>query len=262
MKLATQFGIGAASIAVASILAFLPVIAAADEGRGTRDIRGTRPLAQRVEIAITDAGNVLVRGAKVTGITGSTLTVTTTAGSSTLSWAVTTGTSTAFVTSTGSASSLGAISVGDTVSFAGMLSGNGLSVNATTVKDWTLGVRERSITGPVRSINSTSTSLVLGNGNGKDNGNERDNRSRVTVQLTGSTTIMLGGATSTFASIQTGDKVKATGTMNAEGTVLTATSVSVTRPTVRLDTDEFRKKMKEWFSAHRPGVSGKSGRDD
>ncbi|MBI5457677.1 hypothetical protein HY971_03065 [Candidatus Kaiserbacteria bacterium] len=260
MKLATQFGIGAASVAVASALAFLPIIAAADEGRGTRDIRDTRPLAQRVEIAITDSGNVLVRGAKVTGITGSTLTVTTTAGSSTLSWAVTTNSSTVFVTSTGSGSSLGAISVGDTVSFVGVLSGNGLSVNATAVKDWTLGVRERSITGPVQNINSTSTSLILGNGTGKDNDNDKDNKTRATVQFTGSTVIMLNGATTTFASIQIGDKIKATGTMNESGTVLTATSVSVTRPTVRLDTDEFRKKVREWFSGHGFSVFGKSGK--
>lgn len=269
MKFTKQFGVGAASIAVASALAFLPVITAADEGRGARDIRDTRPLVQRVEIAITDSGNVLVRGASVTGINGATLTVTTTAGASTLSWAVTTDSSTTFVTSRGSSSSLGTISVGDTVSFAGALTGTGLSVKANVVKDWTLGANERSISGTVQSVNSTSTSLVLGNGNGKDNGNDKDNKTRATIQFTGSTIIVLNSATTTFASIQTGDKVKVTGTMNTDGTVLTATSVTVTHPRVNLGgNDDLGKRIKAWFSNHGLGIfgkndnSGKSGKDD
>jgi len=134
------------------------------------------------------------------------------------------------------------------VSFAGVLTGTGLSVKATAVKDWTIGTSQRSISGTVASINGTNTSLTLGNGNGKDNDNDKDDKTRATIQLTGSTVIMLNGATSTFASIQTGDKVKATGTMNEGGTVLTATSVTVTHPGVNLGNDDFGKRIKAWFS--------------
>lgn len=235
-------------MAIASALTFLPVIASANEGNKNKD---NRSLAhQRVEVVINASGNALVRGAKVTGINGNTLTVTTTAGASTLSWAVTTDSSTAFVTSSGAGSSLAQISVGDTVSFAGALTGSGLAVKATAVKDWTLGANERSVAGTVQSVNASSTSLVL-----------RD--SKPTIQFTGSTTIVLNGATTTFASIQTGDRVKATGTMNAGNTILTAVSVTVIRPAVSFGNDDFGKKIKLWFSGHGFGVfGGKNGDKD
>lgn len=261
MNITKTFGVGLTSAAVIGALAFLPVIASANEGNGNKGKSENRSAAtQRVEVVINASGNVLVRGAKVTGISGNTLTVTTTAGASTLSWAVTTDSSTAFVTSAGAGSSLAQISVGDTISFAGALTGTGLSVKATAVKDWTVGVSQRSISGVVASVNGTNTSLVLGNGNGKDNDNDKDDKTRATIQLTGSTVIMQNGATTTFASIQTGDKVKATGTMNADGTVLTATMVTVTHPGVDLGNDDFGKRIKAWFSGGF-SIFGKSGRD-
>ena len=250
MKFATQFGVGAASLAAASALVFLPVIASANNG-GSKNLSNRLSSTQRVEVVIGETGTVLVRGAKVTGLSGSTITVTTTAGASILSWAVTTDSSTAFVISNGSGSSLSAISVGDTVSFAGTLSGTGLSVKATAVKDWTLGIRERSVSGVVQSINTAGTSLVLGKGS-----NSNDNK--VTIQLTGSTLVTLSGATTTLASVQTGDKVKATGTANADGTILTATSLTVTRPSVNFGNDDFAKKIRLWFSGHGFGIFGKS----
>src|SRR3989344_2009749 len=154
MNITTKFGAGLTTVAVASALAFLPIVASANNDGNKGDKNENRSAAtQRVEVAINASGNVLVRGAKVTGISGSTLTVTTTAGASTLSWAVTTDSSTVFVTSAGAGSSLAQISVGDTVSFAGALTGTGLSVKATAVKDWTVGASQRSISGTVASIN-------------------------------------------------------------------------------------------------------------
>ena len=253
MNITKKFGAGIASVAVASSLALMPVIALANEGGKNNGNRSMS--AQRVEIAVNASGNVLVRGASVIGINGSTLTVTTTAGASTLSWAVTTDSSTAFVTSSGAGSSLAQISVGDTVSFAGALTGSGLAVKATAVKDWTLGASERSIAGTVQSVNGTGTSLVLGKG--KDN-----NDTKATIQFTGSTTIVLNGAMTTFAAIQTGDKVKATGTMNADGTVLSATSVTVIRPAVNFGNDDFAKKIKLWFSGNGFGFFGKHDDND
>ncbi len=257
MKITKQFGAGIASVAVASALTFLPVIASANEG--SKDMN--RPITnQRVEVAINASGNVLVRGAKVTGVSGSTLTVVTTAGASTLSWAVTTDSGTAFVTSGGSGSSLGQISVGDTVSFAGALTGSGLSVKASAVKDWTLDANERSISGTVQSVNSAGTSIVLGNG--KDDGRGNDNDNKALIQFSAGTAVVLNGVASTFASIQTGDKVKATGVMNADGTVLTATSVTVTHPRVDLGNDNFGKRIKAWFSGHGFNFGGKNDNND
>ncbi len=249
MKLAKRIGVGATSIALASALALLPLAASADDNGKSPGAR-LRANNQGVEVALNASGNVLVRGAKVIGISGSTLTVMTTAGASTLSWAVTADASTVFVTSSGSDSSLGAISVGDTVSFAGALSGTGLTVKATAVKDWTLGANERSVSGTVKSTNSAGTSLVL------------DNHDNVTIQFTGSTLITLNGATTTFAAIQMGDKVKATGTVNGDATVLTAASVTVIRPAVKFGDDDFGKRIKLWFSGHGFGIFGKGDKGD
>ena len=245
MNLVQKIGITTLSVATLAALSVAPLIALADNNRdrGARDVRELRTLGQRVEIAITDSGNALVRGAKVTGISGSTLTVTTAAGASTLSWAVITDGSTVFVTSTGSGTTLGQISVGDTVSFAGVLSGTGLSVKATAVKDWTLGASERTISGTVQSINSAGTSVVLGN-------------NKATVQFTGATVITLNGTSTSFASIATGDKVKATGVVNAEGTVLTATSVAIIRPKAMI-TGDLSASIRAWLNGHGLGIFGK-----
>src|SRR3990167_4054326 len=178
MNLVQKFGVTATSAAVLAALAFAPIIALADNDKqkGDNDRRAT----QRVEVAITDSGNILVRGAKVTAVSGGTITATTVAGASTLTWTVTTDSLTSFSTSAGAGSSIGQISVGDTVSFAGALSGTGLSVKATAVKDWTVGANERSIVGTVQSVNSAGSSLAIVNG--KDNDN--DNKKVTTIQLT------------------------------------------------------------------------------
>jgi len=254
MNLVQKFGVTATSAAVLAALAFAPIIALADNDKqkGDNDRRAT----QRVEVAITDSGNILVRGAKVTAVSGGTITATTVAGASTLTWTVTTDSSTAFSASAGGSSSLGSISVGDTISFAGTLSGSSLSVKATAVKDWTVGANERSIVGTVQSVNATSSSLTIVNG--KDNDN--DNKKVTTIQFTGSTAI--SGTGTTFGSMVAGDKVKATGTVNADGTVLTATAVTVTHPPVKLGNDDFGKKIKAWFSDHGFGFFGKGDKND
>src|SRR3989338_1472128 len=80
MNLVQKFGIAATSGAVLTALAFAPIIASADNDKNKGE--NNRPASQRVEVAIADSGNVLVRGAKVTAVSGSTITVTTTAGAS------------------------------------------------------------------------------------------------------------------------------------------------------------------------------------
>ena len=254
MNLVQKFGIAATSGAVLAALAFAPVIASADNDKNKGE--NNRPASQRVEVAIADSGNVLVRGAKVTAVSGGTITATTVAGASTLTWTVTTDSLTSFSTSAGAGSSIGQISVGDTVSFAGALSGTGLSVKATAVKDWTVGANERSIVGTVQSVNATSSSLTIVNG--KDNDN--DNKKVTTIQFTGSTVI--NGTGTTFGSIVAGDKVKATGTVNADGTILTATSATISHESPKLGNDDFGKKIKAWFSNHGFNFFGKSDKND
>lgn len=96
-----------------------------------------------VEVVITNAGNVLVRGATVTAVSGSTITATTTWSGVTLTWSVATDSGTSFLDRFGGTLTLANIAVGDTVSFAGTLTGN-LSVKASAVKDWSRGTAPTS----------------------------------------------------------------------------------------------------------------------
>ncbi|OGG52479.1 hypothetical protein A2851_05585 [Candidatus Kaiserbacteria bacterium RIFCSPHIGHO2_01_FULL_53_29] len=252
MNLVQRLGITTLSIATLVALSAAPLIASADNDR-VREVRDLRPLTQRVEVAISHSGQALVRGAQVSAISGSTITAVTTAGASTLTWTVATDGSTTFLAASGGGSSLSQIAVGHTISFAGALSGTGLNVKATAVKNWTVGANERSVSGAVQSINSAGTSFVIGNGN--------DNKKLATVQLSGSTVITLNGATTSFTSIATGNKVKATGTANADGTVLTATSVIIMRPAISLRDSDLGKNIRQWFSNHGLGIFDKSGKD-
>lgn len=84
---------------------------------------------------------------------------------------------------------------------------------------------ENAVIGVVQNINTSDMSLVL----------VRDvfgsvATTSVNIQLTSTTTIELLGATTTFASIKTEDRIHAIGTYNADGSVFTAIKVIILRP--------------------------------
>ncbi|MDO8561231.1 MAG: DUF5666 domain-containing protein [bacterium] len=249
--------ISISGVALLALASLAPVFAFAEDNQVGK--------SEQVAISINDLGNVSVRGAKVAGIAGNVITATTVAGPSTLSWTVTTDSSTKFsISGPATSTSIAQIAVGDTVSFSGVLSGAGLNVKASVVKDSTrvANVNSRSISGIVQSMNATSTSLVLRSG--EDNGKGNDNKKTTTIQFTASTAITLNGTTTTFAAIHVGDKVKATGTLNAGGTVLSATSVTVTQPRAAVkddDDDDFGSKFRGWLSRFGLGDKGGKGKN-
>ena len=102
------------------------------------DRHGVRSLGSTLEIQINDNGRVLVRGLKVTSISGTNITGETAFGSTTLSWIVHTDSSTKFSDKGGKNMGFAGISIGDILSFAGLLdtTTNLLTVNATNVKNW------------------------------------------------------------------------------------------------------------------------------
>lgn len=97
-----------------------------------------RPEGSTLEVSITDAGRVLVRGAEVTAVSGGTISARTEWGASALSWTVGTNGDTNFVTRGGANTNADDIDVGDTVSFSGALDTNGstFTVDADVVKNW------------------------------------------------------------------------------------------------------------------------------
>ena len=87
-------------------------------------------------VEIKQDGSVVLRGAKVSALSGNMVTVTETLGTTTLSWSVTTDANTKFEAKNAKAITLADIAVGDVVTVKGkMQSGGSLSLTATTIRD-------------------------------------------------------------------------------------------------------------------------------
>lgn len=223
-----------------SLVSFAPTTAFATENSST-------PASPSVSIT---NGKALVRGAKVASVSGTTINASVTWGTATLTWTINTDGATKYYNGLGNAGVFADIASGDSISFAGTISGNGLIVLATAVKDQTGSVSNATVNGKVQSVNATGLSLVISKG--KDEHNQSGN---LTVQTNASTIITMNGTTLPFASIALGDKVKATGLLSADRTMLTATALEVSRPTT-LNNGNFNQFIKDFFK-----VDKESGKD-
>ena len=139
------------------------------EGFQNRHEDDARGVDSTLEVHITKNGKALVRGARVTGVSGSDIMATTTWGSATINWTVHTASSTQFVYRGGSSGvSISDIKSGDIISFSGAVSPNApaFTVNATVVKDWSVTkpkVEKMTLQGKLKSLAGTTapTSFVL-----------------------------------------------------------------------------------------------------
>lgn len=87
-------------------------------------------------IEIKKDGLVNMRGAKVTAISGATISVSETLGSAVLSWTITTDAATKFDSKNGKVITLADIAVGDVLTVKGLIqSGNALALKATSVRN-------------------------------------------------------------------------------------------------------------------------------
>jgi len=102
--------------------------------------KGPRAVGSKLEVAISDNGRVIVRGAEVTEVSGDTIRAKTEWGATELSWRIDTNNDTAFVEKSGSGSELSDISAGDYVSFSGEINEGEpvFTVSADAVKNWSL----------------------------------------------------------------------------------------------------------------------------
>ena len=221
-------------LAAFALLAVLPLFASADS-------TSKHPSVDRPSVTINAEGKALIRGAKVSSLSGSTVNASLALGTSTLSFTVNTDGNTKFYNRLGKAGALSDIAVGDTITFGGSLEGTGLTVRAVAVKDFTGAVTNVTLSGKVDAINLSGLSFTMDkskSGNGMDG--------KITVQTNASTTITMNGAALPFASILAGDKAKATGNLNADGTVLSATTLEIVRPTTSNNAN-FNGFLNSWF---------------
>lgn len=192
------------------------------EGKMER-MREVRAAGSTLEVHFFDDGNVLVRGAKVTGISGSVVNASNVWGSVTLNWAVKTDQTTNIVRRAGGNSSLSEISVGDIVSFQGMLDTgivSPLTVNAKVLKDWSIQKIRAAFSGTVRSVSASTTSFML----------THESRGDVNVLVASSTVITKGSASATFGDIVVGARVSVRGLLNTVLNTLASDEVKIRIP--------------------------------
>ncbi len=176
-----------------------------------------RKVGSTLEVHISDNGNVLMRGAKVTKINGSTITAANTWGSATLSWTVNTNSNTSFIRRFGGTSSLSEISVGDIVSVQGTLvtTTSELTIQAKTVKDWSIQKQNASVSGTIESVNSSDGSFML----------KKEEGTVIKVMVGSATDIKKGDQKIAFADLKTGTTIRVTGLLNTAQNVLEASQV-------------------------------------
>jgi hypothetical protein len=176
-----------------------------------------------LEVHIFDDGKVLVRGAKVTGVSGNTISAITAWNNANLNWTVNTDGSVQVLRRFGGMASISEIANGDFVSFSGTLSaGPTFTVNANVVKDWSIQKAHATFVGTVSSINVGAQNFVLAS----------EDRGSVTVQVNSMTKIMKGDSTMAFADIVVGGKVSAGGLYDNQNHIVTADMVKIYLPAI------------------------------
>lgn len=234
----------AGALAVISSLAFLyaPVASAEEVAVATPvaitiAAAGPAAVGSTLEAHINNDGSVLLRGAKVTAIAASSLTVTQTWGSYVSTWTVNVEPSTELIRRYGGVSSLSEFSVGDYVATKGMLDTTKVpaTINAKVIRDYSIQRENATFTGTVLSVDAGAQSFVL----------TTPNRGNQAIFVSSSTVVKQGGATTTFASLAVGQKIsKATGVWNNLNNTMQSQKVDIYQNTALLNKRTFEGTLK------------------
>jgi hypothetical protein len=198
------------SAIAASIFAIMPFVASAQTLQATGS----------TGVVISPNGIVRIIGADVTAVSNGAVDAVTRIGNVVMNWVVNVSASTTVVANGSKNATTTDIKVGDKVGFVGSLSssiGSSLTVAATKIRDLTNFPFPHFGAGTISSINSANGSFVLTGESGRT----------VTVQTDASTTISLNGATTTFSAFTVGEEVGVAGTLNADGSVITASNIVI-----------------------------------
>lgn len=213
MLLFTHLVRGAVGLAAAASVAAGPMVVA--QGNENKNDGRHSEVSSSVSANINPSGHVLVRGATVTGVSGNTVTATTTWNSATLTWTVVTASSTEVLGRNGNdkrdALVLASVKVGDTINFQGTLSaGTGLTVNARVLRNLSVvkPVVQRDIfQGRLESIASTTLPTTLGLKVG--------NTLYTVVVPLGTPVLKSNFTATTLSTLQVGDIVRIFGSLEA-----------------------------------------------
>lgn len=223
-----------ATLILGSLALFSSVLADNNNGSNNNDRSGedhgrseqAKEAHQRgstLEVHISDNGKVLVRGAKVTAVSGSIISASTSWGVASLAWTVNVMTDSQLIKRSGGRSLMSEIVVGDFISFQGTLvttSATPIIVNATTVKDWSIQKTNTTLSGTVKTVDAVGLKFVLASSKNGD----------VTVNTSSATTFKKGDVASVFADAVVGAKVSVKGLFDSQSKVMTASEVKVSVP--------------------------------
>lgn len=196
-------GGGLLAAAILTVSVGLPQASAKDEGKTVGGL----------ELHVTSMGKMLVRGAKVIGISGNTINANVVWGSTTVNLTVLTDGNTHFIRRNGGASMLADISAGDEISVQGNLDtgvGTPFTVRAEAVKDW--ASKGSSSAGTRTTVQGTvkSTSPLVLAVKGVD----------YTIQASSTTSVLNTlWLKLPLGNIKTGDTVRVYGQINSDNTI-------------------------------------------
>ena len=166
-----------------------------------------------LEVHINDNGSVLVRGAKVTAVSGTTITAITEWNGASMSWNINTDATTKFIELKNGQSSVSDVKVGDFVSFSGnLMAGSAFTVQAKQVKNWSVAPKVKTtVEGKLESIAGTTapTTFTLKSGD-----------KVYTVKVSTTTSVLNNKWLLTqLTNFQVGNQVRVHGMVNADNTI-------------------------------------------
>lgn len=222
------------SVLVLTVLAVAPVTVASAHTNGAANFWTNGS----VGAFLSADGVVRVMGATITAVSGNVINATTAIGGTVLNWIVNTDAATKVVAAGSVSANTSALAVGDKILFGGTAtatSGPATVVKANVVVDATSMKDYGAVTGTVAALSTTeSGTFQITTKKG----------ATVTVKTNASTVIKLNNATSTFSSIAVGSTITAKGLLNTDGTVITASNVTVKTDPVQ--PKDWKKIWNEW----------------
>jgi hypothetical protein len=198
-----------------------------------------------LEVSISDDNSVTVRGAKVTEVSGQTVIAETLWGASRLTWTLRTNDDTALLRQSGAPARIADITAGDYISFSGRIDSSQppFTVQASSLRDWTLVEGYKVFKGTVESVDAQGHTFVL-----------LVDQTRITVKTNASTSYAKGGLDS-FAGIGVGDTVLASGNYSAGAKVLTAAKLNMLEKVLTHDVNK-QVAFASWFDRVLPRFFG------
>lgn len=179
-----------------------------------------KSVGSTLEVHIYDNGRMVLHGAQVVQVAGTTFYARSTWGSSSMRWVVRTDDTTRVIRRFGTETTIAEIKVGDILSIEGdfMASSDSLSVVAKKITDWSLSTDKIEFAGTITSIATSTTTFDIKTSAGN----------KITVVTNGSTSIIKGVIGISFDKLGIGERItSATGVYNHVSRVLTADTIRV-----------------------------------